>query len=49
VGHLEEQEQGPLLDVIAVGEAIVAEDVAVIPELLNDLLGVVAHNGLSFT
>lgn len=40
VGHLEEEQVGELLDVVAVGEAVVAEDVAVVPELLDDLLGV---------
>ena len=37
VRHLEEQQVGELLDVVAVGEAVVAEDVAVVPELLDDL------------
>jgi hypothetical protein len=37
VGHLEEQEQRQLLDVISVGQPVVAQDVPVIPELLNDL------------
>jgi hypothetical protein len=35
VGHLEEEEVGELLDVVAVGEAVVAEDVAIVPLLLN--------------
>ena len=43
VGHLEEQQVRQLLDVVAVGEAVVAEDVAVVPELLDDLLRLVAH------
>jgi hypothetical protein len=38
VGHLKEEQVGELLDVVAVGQAVVPEDVAVIPELLNDLL-----------
>src|SRR5208282_6233837 len=40
---LQEQQERQLLDVVAVGQPIVAEDVAVVPELLNDLLGVVTH------
>ena len=41
VGHLEEEQVGQLLDVIAVGEAVVTEEVAVVPELLDKLLRVV--------
>ncbi len=45
VGHLEEQQIRQLLDacpeprrrVVAIAHAIVAEDVAVVPEFLNDL------------
>ncbi len=37
VGHLEEEQIGELLDVVAVGEPVVAQHVAVFPELLNDL------------
>src|ERR671926_1486893 len=44
VGHLEEEQVGELLNVVAVGEAVVAEQVAVAPELLDDLLGVVVHS-----
>ena len=40
VGHLEEQQVGELLDVVAVGQAIVAQDVAVVPELVDKHLGV---------
>jgi hypothetical protein len=36
VGHLEEQQVSELLDVIAIRHAVVAEDVAVVPELLDD-------------
>ena len=36
VGHLEEQQIGELLDVVAVGHAVVAQDVAVVPEFLDD-------------
>jgi hypothetical protein len=38
-----EEEEGQLLDVVAVGEAVVAEDVSVGPELLGDLGGGVGH------
>jgi hypothetical protein len=38
VGHFEEEQEGELLDVVAVGEAVVAEQVAVVPELLDNLL-----------
>ena len=34
--HLEEEQIRQLLDVVAVAHPIVAEDVAVVPELLND-------------
>ena len=43
VRHLQEEQEGELLDVVAVGEAVVAEDVAVVPELLDDLVGGIAH------
>ena len=36
VGHLEKQQVRQLLDIVAVAHAVVAEDVAVVPELLND-------------
>ena len=39
VGHLEEEKERQLLDVVAVGEAVVAKDVAVVPEFGDDLLG----------
>ena len=35
VRHLEEQQVGELLDVVAIAHAVVAQDVAVVPELLN--------------
>jgi len=46
VGHLEEEEVGELLDVVAIRQAVVAKDFAVVPELLDDLLAVHAK-GLS--
>jgi hypothetical protein len=36
VGHLEEQQEGELLDVIAVGYAVIAQHVAVIPQAGNN-------------
>ena len=36
VGHLQEQQIGELLDVVAVAHAVVAQDVAVVPEFLDD-------------
>ena len=35
VGHLEEQQIGELLDIVAIAHAVVAKDVAVVPELLD--------------
>ena len=46
IGHFEEQEEGELLDVVAVGEAVIPEDVAVVPELLDELLGHRINRGL---
>ena len=36
VRHLEEEQVRQLLDVIAIAHSVVAKDVAVVPELLND-------------
>src|SRR5208337_4184749 len=36
VGHLEEEEEGELLDVVAVAHSVIAEDVAEVPEFLYD-------------
>ncbi len=41
VGHLEEEQECELLDVVLIQEAVIAEDVAVVPEFLND--GVAGH------
>ncbi len=43
MGHFEEEQVGELLDVVAVGHAVVAQDVAVVPEFLDDVLGVVVR------
>src|SRR5690606_10527153 len=42
VGHLQEQQIGELLGVVAVGQAVVTQDVAVGPELVDEVGGV-AH------
>ena len=34
--HFQEQQVGELLDVVAIGHAVVAQDVAVVPKALND-------------
>ena len=36
VGHLEEEQKGELLDVVAVRQAVIPQDVAVVPELLDE-------------
>ena len=40
VGHLQEQQEGQLLEVVLIGEAVVAEDIAVVPEFLDDAVGI---------
>jgi len=40
VRHLEKQQVGELLDVVAIAHPVVAQDVAVVPELLDDGRGV---------
>ncbi len=39
IGHLEEQQIRQLLDVVAIAHPIVTQDVAVVPEFLDDLVG----------
>ena len=39
VRHLQEQQKRQLLDVVAVGQAVIPQDVAVVPELLDELAG----------
>ncbi len=43
IRHLEEQQKRQLLHIIAVGQTVIAENVAVIPELLDELGGVASH------
>ena len=47
VGHLQKEQISELLDVVAVGQAVVAEDVAVVPEFLNQLVGLIGHVGMT--
>jgi hypothetical protein len=44
IGHFEEEQIRQLFHVIAVGETVVAEDVAVVPKLLDKLLRVAHGN-----
>ncbi len=48
VRHFQEQQKRQLLDVVAVGQAVIAQDVAVVPEFLNESrrvhLNSVRHN-----
>ena len=43
IGHLEKKKVGELLHVVSVRQPIVAKNVAVVPELLNDLLCVIGR------
>jgi len=43
VRHFQEQEEGQLLDVIAVGQTVIPQDAAVVPEFLNEC-GWVGHD-----
>src|SRR5690606_16151899 len=47
LGHFQEQQIGELLQVVAVRQAVIAEDVAVVPQLVDDHLGV-AHDAFAF-
>jgi hypothetical protein len=42
VRHVEEQQKRQLLDIITVGQPVIAENVAVVPKFLDELLGI-AH------
>ena len=46
VGHLEKEQVGKLLDVVTVRQSIITQDVAVVPQFLNDLLGVIIGSQL---
>jgi len=46
VGHLEEQQIGELLHVVAIAHAVVAQHVAVVPELLDEGVGGGVHGCL---
>jgi hypothetical protein len=43
IRHLEEEQKRQLLDVIAVRQPVIAQDVAVIPEFLNELVRLIGH------
>ena len=43
MGKLQKQQHAELLQVVAIGEAVVAEHGAVTPELLHDAIGFCAH------
>ena len=47
--HLEEEQVGQLGDVLVVGDAVVPEDVAEVPELGDDVGGDSAHRWLMFS
>jgi hypothetical protein len=49
VVHLEEQQVGELLYVVAIGHAVVAQDIAVVPEALNDCGGGGSSHGWRFS
>jgi hypothetical protein len=36
IRHFEEEQKRELLDIITIGETIIAKDVAVVPQLLNE-------------
>jgi len=38
IRHLQEQEKRQLLDVVTIGQPVIPQDVAVIPEFLNELV-----------
>jgi len=51
VRHFQEQQKRELLDLVAVGQPVIAQDVAVVPELLDEgggLLMVFESNPFSF-
>jgi hypothetical protein len=45
VGHLEEEQKRELLDVVAVGETVIPQDVAIVPKFLDELVGMVVRHG----
>ena len=44
IRHLKEEQKRQLLDVVAVRQPVIAQDVAVIPEFLDELMGLFCHN-----
>ena len=47
VGHLQEQQVRELLQVVAVGQPVVAQHIAEVPQPLHECLGVVARHHLT--
>ena len=43
IRHLEEEQKRQLLDVVAVRQPVIAQDVAVVPEFLNELRRLFCH------
>ena len=48
IRHLEKKQKRELLDIVAVRQPVVAQDVAVVPEFLNELRGLFGHVGAMF-
>jgi len=43
IRHLEEEQKRQLLDVVAIRQPVIAKDVAVVPEFLDQLVGLLGH------
>src|SRR5262245_34733101 len=43
IRHLEEEQKRQLLDVVAIRQPVIAQDVAVVPKFLNELGGLISH------
>ena len=46
VRHLEKEQKRQLLDIVAVRQPVIAQDVTIVPEFLNELVGLVGHEQL---
>ena len=49
LGHLEEQQVGQLGDVLVIGDSVILQDVAEVPELGDDVVGDGAHGWLTLS
>jgi hypothetical protein len=47
IGHFQEQQKRQLLDIVAIRQTVLTQDIEVIPMLLDNLLGVVGRAALS--